>query len=234
MTINSLVESVETKDAPIPIGPYSQACITPDVLSTSGQIGLNPDTKELEDDAVKQTLQAIRNVEAIKKEGRERVRNLRVKKDMERHMISYENRVFIAADSVDKERIRRVCINRLFPGTLEYIDAEELPLKALVEIRLKETYGYPKPEFYTRTSVHSCNGNGSDAIAEIEKELEGRGFSLKGVFYAQVCTKSFERNYIAFNEEFARSFPHKPSRAMFQQKIQQDIEMFCEAYRGIS
>lgn len=232
MTIN-LVESVETKDAPIPIGPYSQACITPDVLSTSGQIGLNLVTNELEDDAVKQTLQAIKNVETIRNAGRERVRNLRDRKDMERRRILYENKVFIA-DPVNKKQIRTVCINRFVPGTLEYVDAEELPLKALVEIRLKETYGYPKSEFYTTTHTHSCNGNGSDAIAGIEKELEERGFNLKGVFYAQVCTKSLERNYNAFNEEFSRSFPHRPSRAMFQLKIPQDIQMFCEAYRGTS
>jgi 2-iminobutanoate/2-iminopropanoate deaminase len=39
--------AVETKDAPEPIGPYSQALVAADVLYCSGQVPLDPETGEL-------------------------------------------------------------------------------------------------------------------------------------------------------------------------------------------
>lgn len=38
---------IETKNAPAPIGPYSQAVMLNGVLYTSGQIAINPETDEL-------------------------------------------------------------------------------------------------------------------------------------------------------------------------------------------
>lgn len=40
-------KNIETKKAPLPIGPYSQAVLVNGVLYTSGQIALHPETDEL-------------------------------------------------------------------------------------------------------------------------------------------------------------------------------------------
>jgi 2-iminobutanoate/2-iminopropanoate deaminase len=39
---------INTKNAPAPIGPYNQAVMVGDMLYTSGQIAINPETNELE------------------------------------------------------------------------------------------------------------------------------------------------------------------------------------------
>lgn len=57
---------INTPHAPAPIGPYNQAVMIGDMLYTSGQIAINPETGELEisdieteTDRVMQSLQAI-------------------------------------------------------------------------------------------------------------------------------------------------------------------------------
>lgn len=57
---------IQTPNAPAPIGPYNQAVILGNMLYTSGQIAINPQTGELEitdieseTDRVMQSLQAI-------------------------------------------------------------------------------------------------------------------------------------------------------------------------------
>jgi len=60
---------IQTKDAPAPIGPYSQAVLIGDVLYTSGQIAINPQTNELVQDSIKaETKQVMENIKAILKE----------------------------------------------------------------------------------------------------------------------------------------------------------------------
>jgi 2-iminobutanoate/2-iminopropanoate deaminase len=57
---------VETKNAPAPIGPYSQAVIANGMLYISGQIALIPATGELEmSDIATETEQVMQNLEAI-------------------------------------------------------------------------------------------------------------------------------------------------------------------------
>ena len=56
----------DTKKAPAAIGPYSQAVSTGNLLFTSGQIALDPQTGEMAgDDIVSQTGQLIKNLSAI-------------------------------------------------------------------------------------------------------------------------------------------------------------------------
>jgi 2-iminobutanoate/2-iminopropanoate deaminase len=43
---------IESKNAPKPIGPYSQAVLIENTLYTSGQIAINPSTGELELDSI--------------------------------------------------------------------------------------------------------------------------------------------------------------------------------------
>ncbi|MBL4592713.1 MAG: RidA family protein, partial [Flavobacteriales bacterium] len=57
---------INTKNAPAPIGPYSQAVIVGDTLYTSGQIAINPATNELEVDDIKsETKFVMENLKAL-------------------------------------------------------------------------------------------------------------------------------------------------------------------------
>ncbi len=60
---------IYTKNAPNPIGAYSQAIMVGDTLHTSGQIAINPVTNELILDSIKkETKQVMENLKAILKE----------------------------------------------------------------------------------------------------------------------------------------------------------------------
>jgi 2-iminobutanoate/2-iminopropanoate deaminase len=57
---------IETKDAPAPIGPYSQATIAGGLIFTAGQAGLEPQTGQLVAGGIaKQTAQTLRNLQAV-------------------------------------------------------------------------------------------------------------------------------------------------------------------------
>lgn len=57
---------ISTITAPAAIGPYSQAVQIGDMLYTSGQIPLNPQTMEIEsDDVAAQTKQVMENIKAV-------------------------------------------------------------------------------------------------------------------------------------------------------------------------
>ena len=58
--------TIETYDAPKPIGPYSQAILTHQFLSCSGQIGMDPTSGDLvEKTAAEQAERAILNLRAV-------------------------------------------------------------------------------------------------------------------------------------------------------------------------
>lgn len=56
---------VETEKAPRAIGPYVQAMDTGNVIYTSGQLGMNPETGRLEEGIEAQTHAALKNLKAI-------------------------------------------------------------------------------------------------------------------------------------------------------------------------
>ncbi|MBR3964164.1 MAG: RidA family protein [Clostridia bacterium] len=57
---------VETKKAPAAIGPYSQAVVVGDLIFTSGQIPLNPETGAIEGASItEQTHRVCKNLEAV-------------------------------------------------------------------------------------------------------------------------------------------------------------------------
>lgn len=59
---------INTKDAPAPIGPYSQAVLIDETLYISGQIALNPETGQLvQDNIIEETRRVMKNLEAILK-----------------------------------------------------------------------------------------------------------------------------------------------------------------------
>ena len=61
---------INTLKAPVPIGPYSQAIISGNIMYISGQVSINPETNELiTGDIATETHQCMRNLEAILKEA---------------------------------------------------------------------------------------------------------------------------------------------------------------------
>lgn len=61
---------IQTEKAPAAVGPYSQGTIAGNVIFTSGQLPLIPETGELvSDDIKKATLQSLNNVKAIVEEA---------------------------------------------------------------------------------------------------------------------------------------------------------------------
>lgn len=63
---NPAIRLVDTPQAPVPPGPFSHAAVFGGLVFTSGMGGLDPQTGQVvSDDVIEQTVQAIRNTEAI-------------------------------------------------------------------------------------------------------------------------------------------------------------------------
>ena len=58
-------EIISTKKAPSAIGPYAQGMIVGDLVFTSGQIPLNPESGELVTEISKATVQVMANLSAV-------------------------------------------------------------------------------------------------------------------------------------------------------------------------
>lgn len=62
---DSVIRLVNTKNAPSPIGPYSQAIDTGDMIFISGQIPIIPNTTIFPDNIYDQTYQTLQNIRNI-------------------------------------------------------------------------------------------------------------------------------------------------------------------------
>lgn len=63
------MKEINTKKAPAAIGPYVQAIVTDNLVFTSGQLPLNPETGELVTEIKAATKQALENIKAILEEA---------------------------------------------------------------------------------------------------------------------------------------------------------------------
>ena len=64
------MEKIYTKNAPEPVGPYSQAIKVNGFLYCSGQIAINPENNEFIDkDITEQTTQVMKNIKAVLNEA---------------------------------------------------------------------------------------------------------------------------------------------------------------------
>ena len=57
--------AISTKNAPAAIGPYSQGVKVGNLVFTSGQLGIDPETGTMPADVESQTRNSLRNVQAI-------------------------------------------------------------------------------------------------------------------------------------------------------------------------
>lgn len=65
-----MLETIQTKNAPAAVGPYSQGMIAGDIIFTSGQLPIIPATGDLvRDDVKKAARQSLENVKAILEEA---------------------------------------------------------------------------------------------------------------------------------------------------------------------
>ena len=65
-----MLKKIATDKAPQAIGPYSQAIVCGNMLYTSGQIGINPETGSIDGKTIKeQTEQVMKNLEEVLKEA---------------------------------------------------------------------------------------------------------------------------------------------------------------------
>lgn len=62
-------EVINSQNAPAAVGPYVQAIKAGDILSASGQLGIDPTTGKLPETVEEQAKQSLKNVEAILKEA---------------------------------------------------------------------------------------------------------------------------------------------------------------------
>jgi 2-iminobutanoate/2-iminopropanoate deaminase len=68
--------AIETRDAPAPIGPYSQAVEAGDVLYCAGQVPIDPDTGELVSGGVAdQARRCLENLDAVCRAAGTRLRD---------------------------------------------------------------------------------------------------------------------------------------------------------------
>lgn len=64
------MKKISTNKAPAAIGPYSQAVVYNGILYTSGQIGINPQTSNVDGkDITEQTEQVMQNLKAVLEEA---------------------------------------------------------------------------------------------------------------------------------------------------------------------
>ena len=68
---------VRTENAPAPIGPYSQAVRTGNLLFVSGQVALKPGSNELSNaDIIEETHQVMHNIKSILEEANMEFKNV--------------------------------------------------------------------------------------------------------------------------------------------------------------
>lgn len=61
-----MIRSIKTENAPVAIGPYSQAIVAGDTIYLSGQIGIEPKSGKLVDGGIAgETEQVLENIKAV-------------------------------------------------------------------------------------------------------------------------------------------------------------------------
>jgi 2-iminobutanoate/2-iminopropanoate deaminase len=119
------ITAINTQAAPKAIGPYSQAVVAGGFVFVSGQIALNPSTASIiEGGIMDQTLQVLKNIEAILKEA-----GLSLNRVVKTEVFLKDFNDFAAMNEV---------YATFFPGDIKparvTVEVSRLPKDALVEI----------------------------------------------------------------------------------------------------
>lgn len=117
-------KKVSTNNAPAAIGAYSQAILSQNIIFTSGQLPMDPETGEmLENDIEKQTKQSLDNLKAILNEANSDCNNI------------LKTTIFLK-DLDDFEKVNKI-YSKYFDGAppaRSCIEVSKLPKDSLIEI----------------------------------------------------------------------------------------------------
>ena len=120
---------ISTNEAPLAIGPYSQAVRVGDLLFTSGQIALDPETQEMVGvDITAQSTQVFKNLKAILEAGGSSLAHV-VKATV--FLKNFDD--FAAMNAVYSEHLSA---EEAEPPARTTVEVARLPKNALVEIDL--------------------------------------------------------------------------------------------------
>ena len=118
-------EEIFTSKAPRPIGPYSQAVISGNLIFCSGQIGIDPETGKLAEGIEGQTSQILENLKEILTEAHSSLEKV------------IKATIFLR-DIRDFNRVNEIYGN-FFPSrkpARSAVEASNLPKGALIEIEI--------------------------------------------------------------------------------------------------
>ena len=117
-------KQISTKKAPAAIGAYSQAILSNDIIFTSGQLPMDPETGEMvEEDIKKQTKQSLDNLKFILNEADSDFNNILKTTIFLSDLNNFSQVNKIYADYFDGEPPARSCI-----------EVAKLPKDSLIEI----------------------------------------------------------------------------------------------------
>jgi 2-iminobutanoate/2-iminopropanoate deaminase len=117
---------IETTNAPAAVGPYSQAIKTGNFIFCSGQIGINPETKQLVEGGVEaQAKQIFKNIKAVLAEAGATLK----------HVVKAT--VFLK-DMADFKRVNEIYAQHFEPPfpARSAVAVRELPLSVDIEIEV--------------------------------------------------------------------------------------------------
>ena len=121
-------KAIATEKAPGAIGPYSQGIETEHFIYTSGQLGINPETKEFASTIEEQTKQALENVKVILEEA-----GSSMEKVVKTTVFLKNMDDFAAMNGVYAQFFQGVCPAR------SAFQVAKLPLDGMVEIEVVAT-----------------------------------------------------------------------------------------------
>ncbi len=117
---------INTLKAPKAIGPYSQAILTEEnFLYISGQLGLNPETMNLEENIELQTKRALQNIDEILKEANFTKKNIIKTTVLIENMANFDVINHIYADYFEEHKPARSAF-----------EVSKLPKNGLIEIEV--------------------------------------------------------------------------------------------------
>ena len=118
-------QAIETRNAPGAVGPYSQAIKTGNYLFLSGQIGLNPETGQIEAGVEAQTRQIFKNIKAVLSEAGAGLQNV------------VKATVFLK-DMADFKKVNEIYAQHFEPPfpARSAVAVKELPLSVDIEIEV--------------------------------------------------------------------------------------------------
>lgn len=117
-------EQISTKNAPAAIGAYSQAILSNDIIFTSGQLPMDPETGEMvENDIKKQTKQSLDNLKFILNEANSDFNNI------------LKTTIFLS-DLNDFSEVNKIYAEYFdgSPPARSCIEVSKLPKDSLIEI----------------------------------------------------------------------------------------------------